>query len=170
MCWDTMCGAQGGHTGSPPSPERGAAPALGTGPLPAGLLLGSVLIRAGPCDWPGPSCRAWTGLFIEEPNSPRPPPGMLAIYRPGPGGAGASASTWLWSPSEPPWHSPGPPRPPSHTCWPGAPSLPRSGLRAGSPRAGPSGLSAPETDREAPRCFPAKDDSAKPSPDSRWAS
>ena len=47
-------------------------PALGTGLPPAGLLLGSVLIRAGPCDWPGPSCPAWTGLFIEKPNFPHP--------------------------------------------------------------------------------------------------
>ena len=52
--------------------EPCAAPALGTDLPPAGLLLGSVLIRAGPCDWPGPSCPAWTGLFIEKPNSPHP--------------------------------------------------------------------------------------------------
>ena len=75
---------------------------------------------------------------------------MLAIYRPGPGGAGASASTWLWSLSETPWHSPGPPRPPSHTCWPGAPGSPPGRARGSSPRTGPS---APVTDREAPHCL-----------------
>lgn len=47
-----------------------------------------------------------------------------------------------------------PPRPPSHTCWPGAPGLPWSGLWA----AAPAGPSAPATDREAPHRFPARGD------------
>lgn len=47
-----------------------------------------------------------------------------------------------------------PPRPPSHTCWPGAPGLPWSGLWA----AAPAGPSAPAADREAPHRFPARGD------------
>lgn len=92
---------------------------------------------------------------------------MLLFIDRGLGGAGASASTCLLSPSGTPWHSPGPPRPPTHTCWARFPGLPRAGFRGRHPHAGPS---APVMDREAPHRLQGKGLQRSPSAGSQWAS